>query len=338
MSATRLRRYLRHGMLPQLAVFEASVRLGTFTRAADELHVAQPTVSTQIRKLTEAVGHPLFEQVGRKMHMTAAGTALYAACQDILRTLSRLDEHFAELDGVQRGRLRLAVGSPAECLAMRLLGTFVERYPDVEVVLEVRNHAGLVERLVANEDDLYLFANPPTEREVIRQSILPNPLVPIARFDHPLAARRSIPFARFAQERFLLREHGSATREIASELFAKHGVKPRIRMELSTHDAVVRAVSAGLGVSIVSRHGYALNGASPIVALDVEGLPVDRPWHFVYPVGKQLCPVARGFMDHVRAQAPALLGPAGAAACLLRPSDGGSAASCSRRTDTARAR
>ena len=366
MSAPRIRRYLRNGMMPQLAVFEASVRLGSFTRAAEELQLAQPTVSTQIRKLTEAIGQPLFEQVGRKMHVTPAGQVLYDGCRDILRTLSRVEESFAELRGLQNGRLRLAVGTTAEHLAMRLLGGFVQRHPDVEVALEVRNHAGLLARLAANEDDLYVFANPPTEREVVRQTILANPLVPIARADHPLARERSIPFARFAQEPFLLREPGSATRRIAWDLFVAHGLAPRIRMELSTNEAIVHAVEAGLGVSILSRRPYGFEESrSRIVVLDVEGFPIDRPWQFVYPVGKRLCPIARAFMDYVRDHVHALVeapcsskdpprvpvlraavwpngvrptATAPRSAAPVRACDKGSAASCSRRTGRARAR
>jgi LysR family transcriptional regulator, low CO2-responsive transcriptional regulator len=308
MSAARLRRYLRNGMMPQLAVFEASVRLGSFTLAADELHLAQPTVSTQIRKLTEAVGQPLFEHVGRRMRVTPAGQALYAACQEILRTLGRVDEALVELKGLRAGRLRLAVGTAAECLAVQLLGGFAGRHPDVEVTLRVRNQAGLAAALAANEDDLYVFANPPPALELVRQSILPNALVPVARTDHPLARERSIPFARFAQEPFLIREPGSATRAIGSDLFAGHRLEPHVRMELSSNEAIVQAILAGLGVSILPLHSYGLaKGRSNLAALDVEGFPIDRPWQFVYPVGKQLCPVARAFMDFVRAEAHLLI-------------------------------
>lgn len=364
MSHARIRRYLRHGMMPQLAVFEASVRLGSFTRAAGELHLAQPTVSTHIRKLTEAVGQPLFEQVGKRMHVTSAGRVLFEGCRDILSTLTRVDEMFAELKGLHCGRLRLAAGTAAECLSMRLLAGFVERYPDIDVALEIRNHAGLLARLAANEDDLYVFANPPMNREIVRQAILPNSLVPIARADHPLSHARSITFERFAQEPFLMREAGSATRKIASDLFVENGLKPRIRMELSTNEAIAQATLAGLGVSIVSRHTYGLKAEwSGLVELDVEGFPLERPWQFVYPVGKQLPPAARAFMDFAREEAcrlvelrqkgpipsPREAGRGGAGGSLdlaserLQPRsfkacDTGSAASCSRRTGTARAR
>src|SRR4026208_1666368 len=108
MSTAPIRRYLRHGMLPQLAVFEASARLGSFTRAAEELHLAQPTVSTQMKKLTATVGQPLFEQIGKKIHLTAAGRALCEGTRELIGTLSRVDQSLATLRRLGTRRVRLA--------------------------------------------------------------------------------------------------------------------------------------------------------------------------------------------------------------------------------------
>ena len=92
-----IRRYLKHGTLPQLRVFEASVRLGSLARAAEELHMAPPTVSVQIKKLTETVGIPLFEQVGKRLYPTEAGRRLHAGCQEIFQALASLEESLASL-------------------------------------------------------------------------------------------------------------------------------------------------------------------------------------------------------------------------------------------------
>ena len=97
MLRTKIRRYLKHGTLRQLSVFEAVARLGSFTRAAEELHMAQPTVSVQVRKLSESVGAPLIEYAGRKLCLTAAGLALEDACQELFATLGRLEDHLVEV-------------------------------------------------------------------------------------------------------------------------------------------------------------------------------------------------------------------------------------------------
>lgn len=308
MSSARIRRYLRHGMLPQLAVFEASARLGSFTRAAEELHLAQPTVSTQMKKLTATVGLPLFEQIGKKIHLTAAGRALCEGARELIGTLARVDQSLATLRGLEAGRLRLAGSTACQNFAPRLLAAFIARHPAIEVTLEIHNRRGLIERLAANADDLYLFANPPGEQEVVSQVILPNPVVAFARRHHPLAPERAIPFERFAREPFLLREADSGTRMVTDALFERHGIAPRARMVLASNEAIRQAVLAGLGVSILSRGTLGLDTESADLAvLDVEGLPIERPWRIVYPAGKQVTPVAHAFMTLAREEARRLV-------------------------------
>ena len=113
MPQSKIRRYLKHGTLRQLSVFEAVARLGSFTRAAEELYMAQPTVSVQIKKLTETVGLPLFEQIGRKACLTAAGRTLYDAGQQIFMTLSCAEDSFADIRGLKAGQ-QATDGSSAE--------------------------------------------------------------------------------------------------------------------------------------------------------------------------------------------------------------------------------
>ena len=299
-----IRRYLKHGTLTQLRAFEASARLGSFTRAAQELFISQAAASVQIKKLTETVGMPLFEQVGRRFYLTDAGRTVYEGCNEVFRALSALEQALADMRGLASGRLRLAVTTTARYFAPRLLGAFAQRNPGIEVSLQIHNRHTLIERLAGNEDDLYMFVEPPAQPEVAAQAILPNPLVVFARGDHPLAAERNIPFARVAREPFLMREPGSGTRMIAQRLFARHGLSPRVRMELGTDEAIREAILAGLGVSILSRYSVAMEPArSGLVCLDVEGFPLESHWHFVYPVGKCLSASARAFMDFSRVEA-----------------------------------
>ena len=281
MLQTGIRRYLRHGTLPQLRVFEASARLGSLTRAAEELHIAQPTASVQIRKLSETVGLPLFEQVGKRMYLTDAGHHLYAGCHDIFRALSAIEETLDGLRAVEDGHLRLAVSSTGKYFAPRMLGAFLERYPGVEASLEIHNRQTLIERLTKNSDDLYLFAFPVEREDVVTQALLPNPLVVFARNDHPLAGARQIAFERIAGEPFLMREPGSGTRRLATQWFEQHGLTPKIRMALSTDEAIKEAILAGLGVAILSRYTFGLEPEAPrLVCLDVEGFPLENHWHF----------------------------------------------------------
>ncbi|HOA95081.1 MAG TPA: LysR substrate-binding domain-containing protein, partial [Quisquiliibacterium sp.] len=243
-----------------------------------------------------------------EVHLTPAGAALYEGCQELFSAFERIEDRLSGLRGVEGGRLRLAVSTTGKYFAPRLLARFVEQHPKVEVSLQIHNRQGLIDRFVRNEDDLYVFANPPTECELVSQPILPNPLVVFARADHPLAGQRRIPMSAIADEPFLMREQGSGTRLVAHEAFDRAGLQPNIRMELSTNEAIKQAILAGLGISILSRYTLGLDSdPSQLVVLDVEGFPIERRWQFVYPVGKQVSPTARAFMDLVRNEAKTLV-------------------------------
>jgi DNA-binding transcriptional LysR family regulator len=157
MSRARLRRFFRHGLLPQLLVFEAVARLGSVTRAAAELHLAQPTVSLQLKKLAETLELPLFEQRGRMLHLTPAGRALREACEELMSCMSNMDEKLAPFRALQSETLRLAAEPEARAVAARLIAAFCSRNPGVQVSLHLAGRAELLSRFAAGTDDVYLF-------------------------------------------------------------------------------------------------------------------------------------------------------------------------------------
>lgn len=299
-----IRRYLKHGTLPQLRIFEASVRLGSLARAAEELHMAPPTASVQIKKLTATIGSPLLEQVGKRMYPTDIGRRVYDGCNEVFRALGLLEDELDAMRVLGAGQLSVAVTSTARYFAPRLLGAFAQRHPGIRTSLHIDNSGALMERLHRNEDDLYLVADPANAGDLVAQAIVANPMVVLARADHPLAGERDIPFARFAQEPLLMREKGSGTRAATLRVFAAHGLAPNTRMELSSNEAIREAILTGLGVSILSRYTLGIE-AEPagLTCLDVQGFPLESQWYFAYPIGKHLCPAARAFMDFTRAQA-----------------------------------
>ena len=153
-------RFVRHATLRQLQLLEAIVRLGSFTRAAEEMFLTQPTVSMQIKKLTDTVGTPLFLHVGRNVEPTDAGREVYAACRTILRSLTDLEIKLADLKGLKSGHFRLGVITTAKYFAPEILGAFCERFPGIDVSLKVTNRTRIIERMAANDDDLYIFGEP----------------------------------------------------------------------------------------------------------------------------------------------------------------------------------
>lgn len=304
MRQSRIRRYLKAGMLPQLRVLEAVARHGSFTRAADELHMAQPTASLHIKKLTETVGLPLLEHVGKRVVPTAAGRALGATCTEIMGALARLDETLSDLRELRSGSLRIAASTNEEYVVPRLLAEFVRRHRGIEASIQVLPCAAVLARLAEDLDDLYVCTHPPESRDLVAERVSPNPILVCARSDHPLAGLKTVPFTRFAEEPLLVPEPASGTRTVVERLFAERGLRPRVRMELGSNEAIREAILSGIGVAVLARYAVGLD-ANPreLVVLDVEGFPVERYWHFVYPAAKHLSPAARAFIAAAKGEA-----------------------------------
>ncbi|MBD2314746.1 LysR family transcriptional regulator [Desertifilum sp. FACHB-1129] len=291
---------MKQATLHQLKVFEAAARHGSFTRAAEELFLTQPTVSMQVKQLTKIVGLPLFEQVGKRLFLTNAGEELFATCRDIFERLSQLEMTLSDLKGLKQGQLRLTVITTAKYFVPRLLGPFCQRYPGIEVFLQVTNHEGLVERLNNNTDDLYILSQVPTHLDLCHHRFLENPLVVLANRSHPLVNESNIPVQRLSGEPFIMRELGSGTRESIENFFKQHEIKVQVRLELGSNEAIKQAVVGGLGISILSLHTLALEGTNNKLAiLDVQGFPIERYWYVVYPNGKQVSVVAQTFLEYL---------------------------------------
>ncbi|NWG87506.1 MAG: LysR family transcriptional regulator [Hydrogenophilaceae bacterium] len=288
---------MRHSTFRQLEIFEAIARLGSFTRAADELHLTQPTVSMQMKKLSEAINAPLVEQVGKKVYLTDTGRALAQSAREIFGILDRFEMSLADQRGLKQGKLRLMAITTASYFAPRLLGEFAKLYPGIEVMLSVTNREQVLTHIAENLDDLYILGQPPEEIDVVAQPFMENPLVVVAPPDHPLAKNKAIPLSRLAQEPWLMREPGSGTRKAVERLFGEHHLEPNVRMELGANEAIKQAILAGLGISVLSRHSLALHAPGQFAILDAEGFPIRRQWYAVYPVGRQLSVVTRSFLD-----------------------------------------
>lgn len=291
---------MKQATLHQLKVFEAVARHNSFTRAAEELFLTQPTVSMQVKQLSKAVGLPLFEQVGKRLYLTDAGKELYTTCQEIFERLTQFEIAIADMKGLKQGSLRLAVVTTAKYVIPRLLGPFCQRYPGIDVSLMVTNHEYVIESLANNRHDLYILSQPPDDLDVSIHPFLENPLVVIAWRDHPLTQKANIPLKLLAEETFIMREPGSGTRKAVQKLFDEQGLSLNVKLDLGSNEAIKQAIAGGLGVSVLSIHTLALEGlTSQLSVLDVERFPIQRYWYVIYPSGKQLSIIAQTFLDYL---------------------------------------
>lgn len=292
----------RRSTLHQLAIFAALARHQNMTRAAAELNMTTPALSIQIKQLAESIGMPLHEQIGRQLYLTEAGRRVEAAARDVLQRLEGLGSELAELQGLERGSLKLSIITTAKYFVPRLLGEFCRQHPDIEVALEVLNRDQCLARLQRNLDDLYIMGQATEALDVSAVPFMENTLVVIAPADHPLAGVRAIDPADLADESFIMREQGSGTRLATERFFKQRQILLKTRMTLGSNEAVKQAVAGGLGLAVLSQHTLTLDESSGAFAvLDVQGFPLLRQWYAVYPKGKRISPVAEAFLKHLLA-------------------------------------
>ena len=284
----------------QLNVFLAVAKYKSITAAADAMHVTQPTISMQMRELSEAVGLPLYEQIGKRLHLTAAGEAVAESARVMAEEWARLQQTIDAMKGHRTGRLRVAITSTAKYFVPRMIGGFCKAFPEVDISLEVLNRDGVVQRLRQNADDLYIMSMPPEDMKLEQHAFLDNPLVLIAPLSHPLARKRKLALSALANEPFILREPGSATRRACNMHFEKHRFEPKVRLELGSNEAIKHSVAGGLGLSVVSRHALGNDlKEEGLAVLNVDGFPIRSQWWVLYPRGKRLSPIASAFIEHV---------------------------------------
>jgi len=300
-------RLARTTTLRQLQILLTVAQHGSYTRAAEALHLTQPTVSMQIRKLAENIGQTLFEHGSGGLTLTPAGSRVVTAAREILGRLETLENEINALANEVKGELRIGVVTTAKYFMPHMLGAFIQRYPEVTPRLTVTNRAMVLERLEQNLDDLLIMGRVPEELEVEAHPFLENDLVVIAPADHPLAGRRAIPLKRLLKERVLVREPGSGTRLAMDSLFEKHGLELEPYMELGSIEAIKQAVMAGMGISVMSRHNLRLELESGrLCILDIKGFPLRRHWFAVHSAGRELSLVARTFLDFILTEGDAL--------------------------------
>ena len=299
---------MKNATLRQLKVFEAVARHRSFSRAAEELHLTQPAVSTQVGKLAEHAGLALFEQVGKKIHLTAAGEQMLLSSREIIQKFQEAEEAMAQFKGVSGGRLNVSVISAGDYFFPRLLVQFAQRHAGVTFNFVVVNREELLAQLKENRTDLAVMVRPPEDADTVAEPFAPHPYVIVAPPDHPLARSARIPVTRIAREPFIVREHGSDTWNSMVQGFGHHLPGLNIAMEIRSTETIKQAVMAGMGVSFLSAHTISRElQAGSLVVLDVQGFPLMLNWYVVCRRGKRLPPVAQAFRNFLLADGADLI-------------------------------
>ena len=299
---------MRHATLRQLKVFEAVARHLSFSRAAEELHLTQPAVSTQVKKLEEHAGLPLFEQFGKKIFLTAAGAELLDIGRSIIQQFEAAESAMTQLKGVTGGKLNVAVISAGDYFFPRLLVEFVGRHQGVVLNFTVHNREGLLAQMAANLADLAIMVRPPQDAGMVSEAFAPHPYAIVAAPGHALVGKRGITMARLMQEPFVVREKGSDTWHSMQRGFGEHLAKLKIAMEIKSTETIKQAVIAGMGIGFLSAHTISQEIRSgSLKLLDVRGFPLMLNWYVVHRQHKRLPPVALAFKDFLLSEGASLI-------------------------------
>ncbi len=284
----------------QTRVFEAVVEHGSITKASEQLHLTQPAVSMQLRKLEEAVGMPLMERVGRRLHLTDAGREMLKYCRRLSHTVREAEAVMKAMRQLEHGSLSLAVASTVNYFATHFIAAFHARYPGIQISMEVTNRESLLQALKAYDKDLFLMGQPPEDDELLAEPFMNNPLVVIASPRHLLAGQGRVQLEQLQDEPFVVRESGSGTRMALESFLAEHGVTLNSQMEMNSNEAIKQAVMAGLGLGVVSRHTVYLElGAGALQELPVQGFPLSRQWYLVHRRDRPLSRGAEAFKRYI---------------------------------------
>jgi DNA-binding transcriptional LysR family regulator len=286
---------VKNATLRQLKTFETVARRLSFSRAANELNLSPPAVSTQIKHLEEHAGVALFEQLGKKIYLTPAGREMLHHSRAIIHCFREAEETLAKMRNLAGGSLNVGVISTGGYFLPRLLAGFSSQNAGVELNLTVENHDVVLSRLEENRLDLAIMVGAPEEAKFSSTPFAPHEFVIVASPLHPQVGKQQIDLAELGSERFIVREKGSDTWNAMQQCFDGR-LALNDPFEIRHTEAIKQAVISGMGISFLSANTVTLElQAGMLAVLDVVGFPVARKWHVVHRADKQLAPVAQAF-------------------------------------------
>jgi LysR family transcriptional regulator, low CO2-responsive transcriptional regulator len=289
---------LKAATFRQLKTLHTVAKLGSVSRAAEELRLTQPAVSLQIRLLEDGAGAPLLQRVGRGIQLTAAGEILARYALEILDLWNGAADDLAALQGEQGGTLRIGAITTAEYLIPPFLVRFTEQRPQVKVQLKVGNRADIIRMLATHEIDLAIMGSAPRELRTSATPFAKHPMAFVASPSHPLMKKKRLSLDDLKSANMFVRERGSGTRSTVENLFKQEGHKLHIGSELSSNEAIKQLVEAGLGISFLSLHACSLEFQAGLLALlPLPGNPIERDWYVMHVSDKRLPNVASLFRD-----------------------------------------
>lgn len=296
---------LRNATLRQLQIFMVAAEHESYARAAETLHLTQPAISMQMKRLMEMVKMDLFIKEGRELKLTSAGKTLLPYVRQVSQTIREASEELDAIKGVRHGQVKLGVVTTSQYFSPRLIAEFNKQYPDIELEMTIANRHDIVNKLENNEIDLAIMGRSPRRLIVDAEKFYDHPYVIIAPKSHYLSKQSSVYASMLKGEAFLVRENGSGTRMLLDYFFTEHKLRPPKLHEFTNNESIKQGVMAGMGLAIISAHTIHLEKTIGLLSiLNIKTLPIVRDWFILHPTGKVLSPAAEAFKQFMQTEAP----------------------------------
>jgi len=304
----------------QLRVFCLAAKHENFTTAAEKLFVTQPAVTAQIRQLESACNLRLFKKRGRKVYLSDEGKILYPYVSRIFEYEKELENVIEDMRELKRGVLRLGTTKAyARYFMPWIITRFRETYPDIKIHLDEGSSQDMTLSLVNFQNEIAIIAKAQGHPDVCFSPFSMEEVVLIAAPDHPLAAKRAVPFDQVAREPIIMKEVGSGTRRLVTELFERHGCTPDILMETSNTEFIKQLVQRGDGVSFLVKQSVAVElEEGRLATITLEGARIFLDVSIAYLKNQHLSPPAQAFLDILGKLAPEEMLPQGIGSLMAK--------------------
>lgn len=285
----------------QLKIFMAVVEHKSITKAALSLNMSQPAVSIQLKNLQDQFDIPLTEVIRRRLYVTEFGQELYQVSEKILQEVEAINFKTLSFKNLTYGKLKISVASTGKYVMPYYLKGFLQTNPSIDLLMDVTNKTRVLESLEKNEVDFALISALPEKLDLAQEILIANNLYLTCATDNDLDDTKPLNKNTLATLPLIYREEGSATRVAMQQFFNQAHIVPKVRLELTSSEAVKQAVMAGLGLSIQSVLSIKNElRQKEIKILPVKGLPLHEHWRLVWLKSKKMSKVAAAFLQYVQ--------------------------------------
>ncbi len=294
--------------LHQLHVLSALISRGSYTAAAEHLHLTQPAVSQQIKALEASTGVRLVERANNRVVPTHAGEVLHKYATSMIHLEQEALHALGELKAGAGGRFVVGANTTGGMyIVPPLINAYREQNPDTEVVLRIEGTEALCQAIASRSLDVGFVGGHISDRRFNVEPLVPDRLVLIASPSHPLASEPLVTVEMLASEKFVVARYGSTTRRLIETRLKEHGVTMHIGMELAGTEDIKKAVESGLGVAMVSQWSVLREvSAGYLRQIDLAGVDFTRSYEMITHRNRYYSPAAESFMAYAREKAPRL--------------------------------